>query len=169
MYAAFQTKHEVYLAMEYCPGGNLREFMDAIGVLDENEAKQWFAQMIVAVNALHDMGFIHRDLKPENFFIDAKGHIKLGDFGLSKETKLKQLDPLDLKRQNRLTLATRVEKFETKERLTSNNFSIRFPLARNSRVTPKPACRVHATPAMRILGADKALQKPNNIVRPGML
>ena len=39
--------------------------------------------MFAAVNALHQLGYIHRDLKPENFLVDATGHIKLTDFGLS--------------------------------------------------------------------------------------
>jgi serine/threonine protein kinase len=39
--------------------------------------------MFLAVNALHQLGYIHRDLKPENFLVGANGHIKLTDFGLS--------------------------------------------------------------------------------------
>ncbi|KAK3807771.1 MAG: hypothetical protein J3Q66DRAFT_356428 [Benniella sp.] len=40
--------------------------------------------MVVAIDALHQQGYIHRDLKPENFLIDSTGHLKLTDFGLSK-------------------------------------------------------------------------------------
>ena len=39
--------------------------------------------MFLAINALHQLGYIHRDLKPENFLVGANGHIKLTDFGLS--------------------------------------------------------------------------------------
>lgn len=39
--------------------------------------------MFASVDALHQLGYIHRDLKPENFLVDATGHIKLTDFGLS--------------------------------------------------------------------------------------
>lgn len=41
------------------------------------------AEMIIAVNEVHKLGYIHRDLKPENFLIDVSGHIKLTDFGLA--------------------------------------------------------------------------------------
>jgi len=73
--------------MEYCSGGDLRELLDVIGVLEEWEAKVWFAEMCSAVHSLHSLNYIHRDLKPDNFFIDSRGHIKLGDFGLSASDK----------------------------------------------------------------------------------
>jgi len=86
LYMSFQTKDCLYLGMEYCPGGDLREFLNAIGTLEEPEAVLYFAEMIMAVHHLHSMNFIHRDLKPDNFLIDSRGHIKLADFGLSKAT-----------------------------------------------------------------------------------
>jgi len=55
-----------------------------VGVLEDSEAKIYFAEMIMGVYTLHQLGYIHRDLKPENFLIDSKGHLKLADFGLSK-------------------------------------------------------------------------------------
>jgi len=73
--------------MEYCSGGDLRELPDVIGVLEEWESKAWFAEMCSAVHSLHLLKYIHRDLKPDNFFIDSRGHIKLGDFGLSASDK----------------------------------------------------------------------------------
>lgn len=50
----------------------------------EKEAKFYACEIILALEALHEKGFIYRDIKPENILIDADGHIKLTDFGLSK-------------------------------------------------------------------------------------
>ncbi|KAI8900263.1 kinase-like domain-containing protein [Globomyces pollinis-pini] len=81
---AFQDMESVYLAMEYVPGGDFRTLLNASGVIHEHFAKFYFAEMCASVFALHKLGYIHRDLKPENFLIDATGHIKLTDFGLSR-------------------------------------------------------------------------------------
>ncbi|WFD30720.1 serine/threonine-protein kinase dbf2 [Malassezia sp. CBS 17886] len=80
---AFQDESHVFLAMEYVPGGDFRTLLNNSGVLREEHARFYIAEMFVAVNALHKLGYIHRDLKPENFLIDATGHIKLTDFGLA--------------------------------------------------------------------------------------
>lgn len=85
MHYSFQTKECLYLTMEYCSGGDLRHFLDAAGSLEEEESALFFAEMIMAVHDLHKMGYLHRDIKPENFLIDPKGHLKLADFGLSKQ------------------------------------------------------------------------------------
>lgn len=82
---SFQDPHYCYLAMEYCPGGDLRHLLSALGYLEEHEARLYMAEMILAVFSLHSLGYIHRDLKPDNFLIDSKGHLKLTDFGLSKD------------------------------------------------------------------------------------
>ena len=44
----------------------------------------YFVETVMAIDALHQQGYIHRDLTPENFLIDAQGHVKLIDFELSK-------------------------------------------------------------------------------------
>ncbi|KAN0060817.1 serine/threonine-protein kinase dbf2 [Thecaphora frezii] len=80
---AFQDKEHVFLAMEYVPGGDFRTLLNNSGVLREEHARFYMAEMLVAVNELHKLGYIHRDLKPENFLVDAVGHIKLTDFGLA--------------------------------------------------------------------------------------
>jgi len=59
--------------------------VEKLGRLEEDEATLYIAEMIVAIHSLHNLGYIHRDLKPDNFLIDAAGHVKLADFGLSKE------------------------------------------------------------------------------------
>lgn len=86
IFYSFQTPDSLFLAMEYCQGGDLGEFMEVIGSIEEEEAQLYFAEMIMAVHVLHKMGYIHRDLKPQNFLIDANGHLKLADFGLSKSS-----------------------------------------------------------------------------------
>ncbi|RKP27821.1 kinase-like domain-containing protein [Syncephalis pseudoplumigaleata] len=83
LFYAFQDAECLYLAMEYVPGGDLRTLLNHSGILRDKNARFYFAEMATAVDALHQSGYIHRDLKPENFLIDATGHIKLTDFGLS--------------------------------------------------------------------------------------
>ncbi|PWN25682.1 kinase-like protein [Jaminaea rosea] len=80
---AFQDTEHVYLAMEYVPGGDFRTLLNNAGILHQEFAQFYMAEMLVAVNEVHKLGYIHRDLKPENFLIDIDGHIKLTDFGLA--------------------------------------------------------------------------------------
>ncbi|KAJ2686227.1 serine/threonine-protein kinase dbf2 [Coemansia spiralis] len=80
---SFQDQQSLYLAMEYVPGGDVRTLLNQNGILRHQIARFYIAEMLVAVAALHSFGYFHRDLKPENFLVDAMGHIKLTDFGLS--------------------------------------------------------------------------------------
>ena len=65
--------------------GDLATMMENIGCMSEEHGRFYIAEMAVGVTVLHDLGFIHRDLKPANFLVDAGGHLKLTDFGLSKK------------------------------------------------------------------------------------
>ncbi|BGP26581.1 AGC/NDR protein kinase [Rhodotorula toruloides] len=80
---AFQDPEHVFLAMDFIAGGDFRTLLNNSGVLKEEHARFYIAEMFTAVNELHKLGYIHRDLKPENFLIDTTGHIKLTDFGLA--------------------------------------------------------------------------------------
>ncbi|KAF7715356.1 Protein kinase-like protein [Penicillium ucsense] len=80
---AFQDDDQIYLAMEYVPGGDFRTLLNNTGVLHNRHARFYIAEMFSCVDALHQLGYIHRDLKPENFLIDSTGHVKLTDFGLA--------------------------------------------------------------------------------------
>ena len=82
---AFQTSSKFYLGLEYGAGGELFYLMDRAGALPVDLVRLYVAEIALALHYLHTMGIIYRDLKPENILLDAQGHIKLTDFGLSKD------------------------------------------------------------------------------------
>lgn len=84
--ASFAHKNYVCSVMEYMPGGDLSNLMqDEGGRFFEEEAKFYVAEIILALESLHKQGLVHRDLKPQNILLDANGHLKLADFGLSEQ------------------------------------------------------------------------------------
>ncbi|KAG0499309.1 hypothetical protein HPP92_003611 [Vanilla planifolia] len=76
------SKSKIYFAMEFVRGGELFSKV-ARGRLREEAARQYFQQLIGAVDFCHSRGVYHRDLKPENLLLDEKGDLKVTDFGLS--------------------------------------------------------------------------------------
>ncbi|EAY16259.1 CAMK family protein kinase [Trichomonas vaginalis G3] len=72
-----------YVIMEFCPNGELFQFIVDRNNLSEDEAKPLFRQILEALQYVHSHGVSHRDLKPENLLIDNLGRIKISDFGLS--------------------------------------------------------------------------------------
>uniref|UniRef100_A0A672YBV6 Citron Rho-interacting kinase n=1 Tax=Sphaeramia orbicularis TaxID=375764 RepID=A0A672YBV6_9TELE len=80
---AFQDKDHVYLVgMEYLPGGDLMSLLNRYeDQFDESMAQFYLAELVEAIHAVHQLGYVHRDVKPENVLIDRTGHIKLADFG----------------------------------------------------------------------------------------
>ncbi|KAI9322042.1 Pkinase-domain-containing protein [Zopfochytrium polystomum] len=88
LYHSFQSEDYLYFIMEYCSGG---EFFRALQTrpgkcLPEKDARFYAAEVTVALEYLHLMGYIYRDLKPENILLHQSGHIMLTDFDLSKPT-----------------------------------------------------------------------------------
>ncbi|XP_060727581.1 rho-associated protein kinase 2 isoform X3 [Tachysurus vachellii] len=77
---AFQDERFLYMAMEYMPGGDLVNLTSTYDV-PEKWAKFYTAEVVMALDAIHSMGFIHRDVKPDNMLLDHNGHLKLADFG----------------------------------------------------------------------------------------
>uniref|UniRef100_A0A7S2Z9S9 non-specific serine/threonine protein kinase n=1 Tax=Rhodosorus marinus TaxID=101924 RepID=A0A7S2Z9S9_9RHOD len=87
LYASFQTKKKLYFIMEYFAGGEFFAFLQKqpLQRLSEQDAMFYAAEVILALEYLHCMGFVYRDLKPENILMRSTGHIALTDFDLSKE------------------------------------------------------------------------------------
>ncbi|TGZ74083.1 hypothetical protein CRM22_001136 [Opisthorchis felineus] len=85
LHYAFQNHSNLYIVLEYCPGGELFNYLEREGALLENAACFYTAEIILAIGHLHSLGIIYRDLKSENVLLDRQGHVKLTDFGLSKE------------------------------------------------------------------------------------
>ncbi|XP_076872449.1 rho-associated protein kinase 2-like isoform X5 [Brachyhypopomus gauderio] len=77
---AFQDERHLYLVMEFMPGGDLVTLTMNYD-LPESWACFYTAEVVLALDAIHTMGFIHRDIKPDNMLLDRKGHLKLADFG----------------------------------------------------------------------------------------
>jgi len=84
LHFCFQTEDDVYLVMDYVPGGDLMGLLIRVEVLPEPEARFYIAEAVVAIASLHSLGYAHRDLKPDNLLLDGKGHLKLADLGLAK-------------------------------------------------------------------------------------
>lgn len=80
LHHAFQDSKYLYMLMDYMPGGDLVNLMTNYDV-PEKWAKFYCAEIVLAVDAIHQMGFVHRDVKPDNMLIDKTGHLKLADFG----------------------------------------------------------------------------------------
>ncbi|XP_065174796.1 ribosomal protein S6 kinase 2 beta-like [Sycon ciliatum] len=87
---AFQTKGKVYMILEFLRGGDLFTRLSKEVMFTEEDVKYYLAELALALDHLHSLGVIYRDLKPENVLLDSEGHIKLTDFGLSKEAEDEQ-------------------------------------------------------------------------------
>ena len=81
---SFQTPADLYLVTDYMSGGELFWHLQREGRFQEARAKFYIAELILALQHLHQHDIVYRDLKPENILLDANGHIALCDFGLSK-------------------------------------------------------------------------------------
>lgn len=81
--ASFQDRANLYLVMDYMPGGDFLGLLIRENILTESRTRFYISEMILCVEAAHKLGCIHRDVKPDNFLIGADGHLKISDFGLA--------------------------------------------------------------------------------------
>ncbi|XP_023746706.1 probable serine/threonine protein kinase IRE4 isoform X2 [Lactuca sativa] len=91
---SFTSRDNLYLVMEYLNGGDLFSLLRNVGCLEEDIARIYIAELVLALEYLHSLGIVHRDLKPDNILIAHDGHIKLTDFGLSKIGLINSTDDL---------------------------------------------------------------------------
>ena len=85
MHMAFQSREKLYFVLDYCAGGELFFHLGKLGKFPEHRSRFYAAEIILAISYVHSLDIIYRDLKPENVLLDGTGHIRLTDFGLSKE------------------------------------------------------------------------------------
>lgn len=80
LHYAFQDHTYLYMVMDYMPGGNLVNL-----ILNYEIPEKWAVfytmEVVLALDTIHEMGFVHRDVKPDNILLDRTGHLKLADFG----------------------------------------------------------------------------------------
>lgn len=83
---AFQTDTKLYLVTDFFNGGELFYHLKNDSAFSCARARFYAAEIVLALECLHNHGIIYRDMKPENLLLDADGHIRLTDFGLSKDS-----------------------------------------------------------------------------------
>ncbi|KND03090.1 AGC/RSK/RSKP70 protein kinase [Spizellomyces punctatus DAOM BR117] len=84
LHYAFQTEFKLYLILSYASGGELFTYLAHEKMFAEDVACFYIAELLLAIEHLHELGIIYRDLKPENVLLNSTGHVLLTDFGLSK-------------------------------------------------------------------------------------
>jgi len=84
LYWSFQSKTELFFVMDLCTGGEMFFHLGKVQKFSEDEAKFYFAELILGLEYLHALDIVYRDIKPENILVDIDGHVKIADFGLSK-------------------------------------------------------------------------------------
>ncbi|XP_060009384.1 maternal embryonic leucine zipper kinase isoform X6 [Lagenorhynchus albirostris] len=87
LYHVIETANKIFMVLEYCPGGELFDYIISQDRLSEEETRVVFRQIVSAVAYVHSQGFAHRDLKPENLLFDEDHKLKLIDFGLCAKPK----------------------------------------------------------------------------------
>ncbi|XP_071595984.1 serine/threonine-protein kinase MRCK alpha isoform X9 [Heliangelus exortis] len=82
LHYAFQDENYLYLVMDYYVGGDLLTLLSKFeDRLPEDMARFYLAEMVIAIDSVHQLHYVHRDIKPDNILMDVNGHIRLADFG----------------------------------------------------------------------------------------
>ncbi|KAM6084811.1 serine/threonine-protein kinase MRCK alpha isoform 3-T3 [Theristicus caerulescens] len=82
LHYAFQDENYLYLVMDYYVGGDLLTLLSKFeDRLPEDMARFYLAEMVIAIDSVHQLHYVHRDIKPDNILMDMNGHIRLADFG----------------------------------------------------------------------------------------
>lgn len=82
---AFQTDGHLFLVLDYCAGGELFYHFQRLGAFSEVDSRFYVSEIVIGLEYLHKLNILYRDLKLENCLLDIEGHVRLTDFGLSKD------------------------------------------------------------------------------------
>ncbi len=85
-----------YIAMEYVPGGTLKERIQRERLLDHREAARIAARVAEALQTAHARGIVHRDIKPQNVLLTASDEAKVADFGIARAASSKTMTETNL-------------------------------------------------------------------------
>ena len=83
-YHTFNTKKDILFVLEYIDGKEFYDVIREIGLLNSSQAQFYIAQILLALEYLHNIEVVYRDLKPENVMVDSVGYLKLIDMGTAK-------------------------------------------------------------------------------------
>ena len=83
-YHHFWEDEKLFLVMEYCSGGSLRDLMDN-GKIPVTDALQYIQTLATCLRTVHKKGIIHHDIKPDNILFSQNGNIKISDFGIANK------------------------------------------------------------------------------------
>lgn len=83
--STFQDSKYLYYVMELCPNGTFAVLLKQHGALSVECSRFYVGELVLAVEHLHGLNIVHRDIKPDNMLLDARMHLKLGDFGTAKD------------------------------------------------------------------------------------
>lgn len=84
LYGTFQDQQNLFMLLEYAIGGELFTYLRRAGRFPLGTTKFYAAEIVCALEYMHNLNIVYRDLKPENLLLDARGHIKIADFGFAK-------------------------------------------------------------------------------------
>eukprot|EP01113_Clastostelium_recurvatum_P006206 TRINITY_DN12814_c0_g1_i3.p2 TRINITY_DN12814_c0_g1~~TRINITY_DN12814_c0_g1_i3.p2 ORF type:complete len:424 (+),score=104.72 TRINITY_DN12814_c0_g1_i3:1456-2727(+) len=87
LYKTYQDDRYLYMLEEYIIGGEMFSHLRRAGRFSNEVARFYTAEIVLALEYLHNLNIVYRDLKPENLLIDSTGHIKITDFGFAKKVE----------------------------------------------------------------------------------
>ena len=93
LYYAFQSPSKLYMVMDFVQGGDFFTLMRKFKRMPEDWVRIYIAEIAMALEHLHKMDLVYRDLKPENILLCEDGHLKITDFGLSRNFEMRPPNP----------------------------------------------------------------------------